>query len=96
MTITQSDREAAADFYRSAWHLFRPGDYDRAMKDAAQIVDGYCDYWRMVQAFARHAEQARLAERERCARLAEDWTMDWTRESAHIPSDIAQAIRSTQ
>ena len=36
------------------------------------------------------------AERERCARVAEDWTMDWTRESAHVPSDIAQAIRSTQ
>ena len=50
----------------------------------------------LARAFARHAEQACIAERERCARVAEDWTMDWTRESAHIPSDIAQAIRSTQ
>lgn len=50
----------------------------------------------LARAFARHAEQARIAERERCARVAEDWTIDWTRESAHVPSDIAQAIRSTQ
>lgn len=55
-TITQEDREAAANW--------RAGTAD------ADMTMG--DYADLVQAFANHAEQARLAERERCAVLLED------------------------
>lgn len=77
--VTQADRKAAAQL------VSKMGDTIRALN----ILSGNLDDAPEVQAFAVH----RIAERERCARVAEDWTMDWTRESAHIPSDIAQAIR---
>lgn len=84
--VTQADREAAAD----AYHTCYEDVLNSAWMDA--LIAGKHDDDPLVRAFAAN----RLAERERCARVAEDWTMDWTRESAHVPSDIAQAIRITQ
>jgi hypothetical protein len=52
--VTQADRDAAAQFFRTAWHLFWPNNYDRAMKDANEIAAGQSDIWRLVQDFARH------------------------------------------
>lgn len=43
--------------------------------------------WPLVQ-------QAIAAERERCAKVAEDWNIDWARPSGYMPDDIAAAIRS--
>lgn len=85
--VTQADREAAADVLDEVCSLI---DHNGIGQVADLIRDGEYDEHPCVQRIAAH----RLAERERCARVAEDWTMDWTRESAHVPSDIAQAIRS--
>lgn len=57
---------------------------------------GFVDRYMPREAMRRAITPVIIAERERCARVAEDWTMDWTREIAHVPSDIAQAIRITQ
>ena len=56
--LTQADREAASRFARQAWHLFWPNDYERAMQDAADMVDGRCDNRLLVESFARHREEA--------------------------------------
>jgi hypothetical protein len=56
---TQADRDAAADFVGNAWHLFFPGDFQKALDTAKEIRDGYCDVWAIVQAFTAHAQAAR-------------------------------------
>lgn len=63
LTPKQADREAAAT------EMLVSGRISRAQHD--QMIAGEMDDWRTVQAFAHHAQQARLEERERCAAIAE-------------------------
>jgi hypothetical protein len=58
--VRQEDRETAA----AISHM---GSVTKA-----QIREGSYDNLPIVQAFARHAEQARIEERERCARIADE------------------------
>ena len=81
--VTQAIRDAVADYFDATDDDgMKYGAYRRGQEDNHPLVQ-------MIAGLV-------IAERERCARVADGWAMDWTRESAHIPSDIAQALRSTQ
>lgn len=63
LTPKQADREAAAAYYRA--------HYGQGTKMEARLRDGQHDSQALVQAFAHHAQQARLEERERIAAWVE-------------------------
>jgi len=74
-------------------------DYDTLPEQRSEISateDSFCkDYWRkLAAALYPIVQQAIAAERERCAKVAEDWNIDWARPSGYMPDDIAAAIRS--
>lgn len=59
---TEADRKAAAKWAKS----------NSRHAQAANILRGSCDSAPLVQAFARHAQQAREEEREACAKVIEE------------------------
>ena len=65
VVVEQVDRDAAAELYLSETGLPH-SPHDRRI--ASEFRSGELDDWDSVQAFARH----RLAERERCAKVARD------------------------
>ena len=89
--ITQADRKAAAAFILTMYGNRLAGDMERRKAVSA----GKRDFDRFVQAFAAH----RLAERERCARVAESYSF-WQGSSnlacPHTRGWIAAAIRSDE
>lgn len=96
--IIKADRDAAAKFFRDAWHLFWPGDFAKAMEQAKEIQDGYCDNWPLVETFARH--RLSHGDLERAAKIAEahgseiafggegDWYGGYRQACAHIAAAI--------
>lgn len=75
--VTQADREAA----------------DKLAKWLFEVTEGKVnavaegDEFQFRQAFARHAEQARMAERERCAGIAEqDRRSELAKQLGHEPA----------
>lgn len=62
-TVSQHDREAAASLMRDQKPLWSEHIDD--------LLAGNNDSNAIVQAFAHHAEQARLEERERAAKIAD-------------------------
>ena len=78
-TVTDADREAAAEY----WRLNRIGNNETQRR----YLSGEADLSFIVQALARHREQAeqRGAEREREATVA------WLRSNATKRSDLMKA-----
>ena len=90
MTVTDADRQAAADLY-----LEQLGDEDGfAERIRSNTASPGCDSWE--QAFARHRIAARDAALEEAAKVAEKWiepVMATPHENATYRS-IATAIRA--
>lgn len=90
MPVTQADRDASAALYA---FLF-DGEPDLTFDDVGRIRRGEQDHGPGVQAFARHAQQARMEERERCAKIADAFASNArTTSFAHMYQGVARAIR---
>jgi hypothetical protein len=93
LPVIQEDRDAAAAFVRVAWHLFWPGDYERAMQDARDMEAGSCDNWLLVQSFARHRLSSQSAEVARLRQALEPFakacTITTRGDDEHIDDTIA-------
>lgn len=85
--VTQADREAAVNWF-AAQHAY-------GVSFMEDVRTGGQDGNDLVRAFARH----RLAERERCAKVAETYITggrdEWDRGSDHAAKGIARNLRPT-
>lgn len=101
LPVTGEDREAMVAYEKLSSIPLSP-------EFAKAILNGEHDGCARVQAFARHAEQARLKERERAAGIADKRATEWrasivggtvgyafkAEQHAAELDDIAAAIRS--
>lgn len=86
MTVTDADRQAAADLY-----LEQLGDEDGfAERIRSNTASPGCDSWE--QAFARH----RIAALEEAAKVAEQTDTGWADARTFTAQKIATAIRALE
>lgn len=88
MTVTDADRQAAADLY-----LEQLGDEDGfAERIRSNTASPGCDSWE--QAFARHRIAAENAALEEAAKVAEQTDTGWADARTFTAQKIATAIRA--
>jgi hypothetical protein len=86
--VRQEDRETAA----AMWTALGPVGW--AYYQADWMRDGTADYGPVVQAFARHAEQARIEERERCCTVVGSLVGCGTSATDYLSAAVADMLKT--